>query len=156
MASGSTQRLLDNQAGAPAPVSWRVWPLVQSGRQRWNVPMVTATVTVVVGLVTSGVGWAAVSAFLITAAFWRFYVPVTYDLESAGVTVTTLGRSRTIPWMSIRRCEICSGGVLLSTRAAGGPAAIMRDRYIPWAKSKEEVIGWIRYQFGPAGPGPIR
>jgi len=132
----------------PPSVRWRSWPLRDK--------MLTA-LTVVIGLIAVGLatGWVTdkahlglLAAAVLAVGLWRFFLPVTYELNSDGVNQRVLGRHRCIPWNRIRHYEVNSRGVLLLPFSDRCPMDAFRGLYLPWGSRRDEVLAQLRYYVG--------
>ena len=131
--------------GPPPSVQWRSWPLRDS---------VLAATIVLAALAGAGVGvWsltgkthlALLAVAVLAIALWRFFLPVSFELNSEGVSQFVFGRRRRVPWRGIRRYEVCSSGVLLLPHADPCPLDACRGLYLPWGKNRQEVLAQVRY-----------
>ena len=82
-------------------------------------------------------------------SLWRFFLPVTFELNAEGVEQSLLGWQRRIPWAAIHRYEICKAGVLLFSQADRCPIDVMRGLYLPWEEHRDEVLAHVRYHLDP-------
>ena len=107
------------------------------------------------GLVVYGLTEMAMMSVLaaaaLAAAMWRFFLPVTFELNDEGVEQRFLGRHRHIPWQAVDGYELSSGGVFLLPRQDGSPMAYFRSLYVPWTSHREEVLAQIRYHLDRPG-----
>lgn len=137
-------------ADEPPPlVRWRRWPL----RDNFLLGALA-----LVGLVAAGmlVYWqtdrlylAIGAALVIAVATWRFFVPVTFELNAEGVHQWVFGRHRRIPWSEIRQHQIFSSGVLLLPYEHGSPIEVMQGLFLPWGMRRDEILAQIRYYLDP-------
>ncbi len=92
-------------------------------------------------------------AFLALAALalamWRFFVPVTFELNAQGIEQSVLRWRRRIPWDAVGRYEVCSAGVLLLPHADRRPMDSLSGLYLAWGGRREEVLAHIRYHLDP-------
>jgi hypothetical protein len=95
------------------------------------------------------VGAAAVLAI----AAWRFFVPVTFELNAEGVHQWIFGRHRRIPWSEIRRHRIFSSGILLLPYEEGPPIDVMHGLFLPCGLRKDEILAQLRYYLDPSVGG---
>lgn len=137
-------------ADEPPPlVRWRRWPV----RDNFLIGALA-----IVGLAAAGifVHWQtdrlhlAIGAVLVLAvASWRFFLPVTFELNAEGVHQWVLGRHRRIPWSEIRQHQILSSGVLLLPHEHGSPIEVMQGLFLPWGLRRDEILAQIRYYLDP-------
>lgn len=147
----------------PPPVRWEHWPAQAH-------PLVAAALSA--GVVATGwlaaevtarpyPGWLAAAALLV--AFWRFFLPVRYELNSDGIHRVVLGRRRRIPWQSIRSFRADAGGVLLLPFPDPCPLDALRGEYLPWNDHRAEILAFLHYYVASdqeaidsrlQGPGP--
>jgi hypothetical protein len=133
----------------PPLVRWRSWPL----RENPLIGMLALA-----GLVGAGmyVYWAtgrmhlAIGAALALAvAGWRFFVPVTFELNSEGVHQWFLGRHRRIPWTEVRRHRVFRSGTLLLPYERDAPIDVLHGLFLPWGRRREEILAQLRYYLEP-------
>jgi hypothetical protein len=112
----------------------------------------------VMGLVAAGffVYWQtdrfhlAIGAGLALAvSAWRFFVPVTFELNAEGVHQWVWGRHRRIPWSDIRHHQMFSSGVLLLPYEHGAPMDVMHGLFLPWGMRRDEILAQLRYYLDP-------
>jgi hypothetical protein len=107
------------------PLEWTVHP----ARRRPAVALGVVALTALAGWACAdwggGWGWGVLAAVLLTVSLRRFYLPTTYRLDDAGVTVQNLARIDFLPWPEVRRFRYDDGGAFISSRAV----ASLRDRY---------------------------
>lgn len=138
-------------APRPAPAEVRVvnWPLRDEG---WSAAL-RLLLFVAIVIVT---GWkldayaAALGALALAVAAWRFWIPVTWELNSHGVTETVLGRSQRIPWTAIGGWREFGSGVLLLPEADLAPVLALRGRFVAWGRHRIEVLAQLEHYAGPA------
>ena len=149
MSSASTQGGSAWVDEPPPLVRWRRWPV------RDNF---LAGALAIFGLIGAGafVYWqtdklhlAIGAAAVLVVASWRFFVPVTFELNAEGVHQWIWGRHRRIPWSEIRRHQVFSSGVLLLPYEEGSPIEIMQGVFLPWGLRRDEVMAQIRYYLDP-------
>lgn len=137
----------------PPLVRWRRWPL------RDNL-LIGAMATM--GLFAAGyyVYWQtdrlhlAVGASLVLAvSAWRFFLPVTFELNAEGVHQWVWGRHRRVPWGEIRQHQIFSSGVLLLPYEQGAPVDVLHGLFLPWGMRRDEILAQLRYYLDPSISG---
>lgn len=89
------------------------------------------------------------AALAIAVTTWRFFVPVTFELNAEGVHQWVFGRHRRIPWSEIRQHQIFSSGVLLLPYEHGSPIEVMQGLFLPWGMRRDEILAQIRYYLDP-------
>ena len=133
----------------PPLVRWRRWPL----RDNFLIGALA-----IIGLTAAGifVYWQtgrvhlAVGAGLVLAvACWRFFIPVTFELNAEGVHQWVWGRHRRIPWSEIRHHQIFPAGVLLLPYEQGSPIEVMQGVFLPWGLRRDEILAQVRYYLDP-------
>jgi hypothetical protein len=140
----SSSQSLSTPHQAPRPIRWRSWPLQTH-------PVVG--LLLVAALAAAGLGileWTdraylaglAVAALLI--GFWRFFVPVAFELNADGVHQRILGRHGQIAWRSIQRYEIFADGILLLPFADRAGLDALRGLYLPWGAHRDEVLACVQ------------
>ena len=133
----------------PPLVRWRSWPLR-------DAPL--AALVVVAGLI--GVGMLvqsqtgrlhlAIGAALVLAlSAWRFFLPVTIELNAEGVHQWVLGRHRRIPWNEIRRHRVFRAGVLLLPHEQGPPIDVLHGLFLSWGRRRDEILAQLTYYLDP-------
>lgn len=129
--------------GPPPPVSWRSWPLEEGGASAWWLSIVAVGVIVAVGLSTGSPQRTLVACAVLSAAAWRFFVPIHFELSAQGISQEVFGRQRRIPWRAFEGGEVCREGVFL--RPAGGSWTLFRGLYLPWGSRRSEVVAFVDY-----------
>lgn len=94
---------------------------------------------------TGRIHLALLAAAVLAASLWRFFLPVTFELNADGVNQYFFGRHRSIIWKEIRRYELRPAGVLLSPFSDSCPMDAFRGLFLPWGDRRDEVLGQIRY-----------
>ena len=104
------------------------------------------------------VGWwlrqpivAGLAGSALAVVLWRTWLPQTFEIGVMGVTQTVLGRSRRIPWSSVRGWRVDGNGVLLSPDAELTPLSHLRGLYLPWLDQREKLLASIEYYVPHAG-----
>ncbi len=82
-------------------------------------------------------------------AGWRFFVPVTFELNSEGVHQWFLGRHRRIPWTEVRRHRVFRSGTLLLPYERDAPIDVLHGLFLPWGRRREESLAQLRYYLEP-------
>lgn len=106
------------------------------------------TAALVVRMATSQTYLAIAALAVLLIALWRYFVPVTFELSSDGVTQSVLGRKRRIPWRAIARHETADAGVLLLGEEDPSLMAPLRGLYVPWGSHRDEVLRHMSYYLG--------
>jgi hypothetical protein len=144
MSSGSRKHPI--RPTEPLPVlRWRSWPL----REDLLAALILLIILAVIGL---GVRWLTgrtelglLASCVFLVAMWRYFLPVSFELNSDGVNQWVLGRHRRIPWKLIRQYKVCSRGVLLLPHADYRPVDALRGLYLPWGEHRDEVLTYLRH-----------
>lgn len=138
-------------ASRPAPADVRVvnWPLRDEPWLAWTLLIVLAGSAVVAGE-QLGVLAGVLAAVALAVAAWRLWLPVTWELNSHGVTETAFGRSIRIPWNAIGAWRDYPGGVLLLPDPDAAPVLALRGRFIAWRKHRLEVLALLEHYLGRA------
>jgi len=145
MSTGSRE-LPQYWTDAPPPaLAWQSWPLREHPVGALLVLVLLAAVGVGVEFVTSALHLAALAVAAASLAMWRFFLPVAFELNPDGVDQWLFGRHRRIPWVAIRRHEVCPAGVLLLPFSDRSPLDALRGMYVPWGDHREEVLFQVRY-----------
>lgn len=95
---------------------------------------------------------AVMAVLILAGTAWRFFIPVTFELNAEGVHQWVWGRHRRIPWSEIRRHEIFSSGVLLLPYEQGAPVDVMHGLFLPWGMRRDEILAQLRYYLDPPAP----
>ncbi len=149
--SSSSSNQYSTWAHDPPPlVRWRSWPLRENPLAAAFVLAALIAAGFGVHWVTGGVLLAVFASIALTASMWRYFVPVTYELNTDGIHQWTLGRHRRAPWNEVRHYETCPGGVMLLPHAEACPIDAFRGLYLPWGDRGEEVMNQVRYYLEPA------
>ncbi len=99
--------------------------------------------------VTGRIHLALFASIVLTASMWRYFVPVTYELNTDGIHQWTPGRHRRIPWNEIRRYDADPAGVMLLPYPEACPIDAFRGLYLSWGDRGEEVMDQVRYYLEP-------
>ena len=133
----------------PPLVRWRRWPL----RDNFLVGAIGTIALVAAGALVywqTGRLHLAIGAGLVLAiSAWRFFLPVTFELNAEGVHQWVWGRHRRIPWSEIRGHQILSSGVLLLPYDHGAPMDVMHGLFLPWGSRRDEIMAQLRYYLDP-------
>ena len=137
-------------ADEPPPlVRWRCWPL----RDNFLIGAMGVAALVAAGMLvfwqTDRLHLAILAGLILGGTAWRFFVPVTFELNAEGVHQWIGGRHRRIPWSEIRRHEIFSSGVLLLPYEQGAPIDVMHGLFLPWGVRRDEILAQLRYYLDP-------
>ena len=132
----------------PPAVRWRVWPL-------WDNPFRGAAVLAALAMAGFVAEWATgrpylglVVAAVLMASIWKFFVPVSFDLDQNGVSRQFFGRRYRIPWRSIHRLEIHPTGVLFMPHEDACPMDVFQGLFLPWDDCREEVLAQVEFYLG--------
>lgn len=145
---GSTVRSLTQQIEAESPPSatirWRNWPLADSWRWSWILPVGILCIGAMVAWLGGGwlVGFVAVGTLAI--AVWQFLLPVTYEICSQGVRRYAWGRMRLIPWTAIRAYQVRSTGVVFFQQADPTTVDVLSSLFVPYPSDEDEVVVAVR------------
>ena len=149
MSSGSSRRVRNLRRDPPVPVQWRSWPLREGALRASLVLAGLVAAWAVVRWVTGQMHLALLAMAALGLSLWRFFLPVTFELNAQGVDQWLLGRHRHIPWQAIGGYEVCQAGVLLLPEADCCPIDVFRGLYLPWGSRREEVLAHVRYHLDP-------
>jgi len=114
-----------------------------------------AAAAMVVYLFSRQITLAALASVALTAALWRFFLPVEFQLSEKGVDQWYLGRRRHIPWGKIVRHEVCAAGVLLLPDKAPSVLSAFRGLYVPFGPHRDAVLVFVQHYLERAGQSPI-
>lgn len=133
----------------PPLVRWRSWPL----RDNFLVGALgaagLAAAAVFVYWQTGRVYLAIGAALVLAVSAWRFFLPVTFELNAEGVHQWVLGRHRRIGWNEIHRHQMFSSGVLLLPNEEGAPIDVLHGLFLPWRLRRDEILAQLRYYLDP-------
>ncbi len=118
------------------------WPPRDGGWACWLLPPAVVAVCLVVGRSTDW-GLAALVGAAQALALWRWFLPAAFELNELGVHQRIIGRRRRIPWSAIADYRILRRGVLLLPDAQQRPLDALRGLYLPWRKSRFEMLGLL-------------
>jgi hypothetical protein len=149
MSTGSSRRLRSQRPDPPVPIQWRSWPIREGAFRALLVFLGLVAAWVLVRWITGQTHLASLAMAALGLSLWRFFVPVTFELNAKGVDQSLLGRHRQIPWAAIGRYEVCRSGVLLLPQADRCPIDVFRGLYLPWGGRREEVLAHVRYHLDP-------
>jgi len=134
----------------PPLVRWRSWPLGEHLVWATVVLAGLAAVAAVVYLRTERVYLAAMATAAVATCGWRFFLPVTFELNADGVNQWVFGRHRRVRWHQVRRHRIYSAGVLLLAHEKPSPIDVLWGLFLPWGRRRDEVMAQIEYYLDPA------
>lgn len=133
----------------PPLVRWRSWPL----RDNPLVGVLILAGVLVAGMyvfrASTQLHLAVGAAAVLAVAGWRFFVPVTFELNSEGVHQWVFGRHRRIPWTEIRKHRIFPSGTLLLPYEREAPIDVLHGLFLPWGRRREEILAQLRYYLDP-------
>ena len=130
---------------APEELRLEVWPLVQRPVESLVQILAAAVASVAVGWWLRQPIVAGLAGSALAVVLWRTWLPVTFEIGVMGVTHTVLGRSRRIPWSSVRSWRVDDSGVLLSPDAELTPLSHLRGLYLPWLGQREKLLASVEY-----------
>jgi hypothetical protein len=140
----TTPRTARRAAPADSVLQWRIWPLAEHKRWSWLL---------VVGVLATGgicayLGKSWLAGLLVvlglSVTLWKFFVPVSYEIESLGLRRSSLGRSRVIAWQAVRAYQLRPTGVLLFQRPDPTAVDLLRSIFIPYPADDDEVLCAVR------------
>jgi len=141
VSSPSTEKL--ERAVAPPAIRFESWPLRESPLRCGLVGAGLLAVGVVVLVVTGQLHLAVLAMVVLAAVLWRFFLPVQFELNEAGVDQRFFRWQRHIPWQAIDHYRGCSDGVLLSPDADPSPLASMRGLFLPFGSHRDEILALL-------------
>ena len=131
------------------PIRWRSWPLRE--RPRWLIPVVLGLAAIGV-LVHGYTGSAALTCLALSAAIvalWRFFLPVIFEVNEAGVEQWLFGRGQRLPWQAIQQFRVCRSGVLLVPRGQRTELAPLGSLYMPLSSDRDRVLLFVEHFLPP-------
>jgi hypothetical protein len=124
----------------PRSVSVRSWPLGENARAAWGLLTVAALTFALAAIAAASIPTGIVLAGLLLLSGWRLLVPVRFEIGAAGVTHTTLGRTRRIPWSEIASVDRRPNGVFLARDGEYGLWGAPRGLFIPYQGHKSDLL----------------
>lgn len=93
-----------------------------------------------------GGGWflAALACAALSAAFWQFLLPITYEVTSLGLRRQALRRLRLIPWQAIRAYQLRSTGVACFRRPDPTAMDLPSCLFVPYPSDADELLVALR------------
>lgn len=88
---------------------------------------------------------AVMAGAALAISLWRFFAPVTFELNADGVCQWALGRNWQIPWRAVHRYEVFADGVLLLPLADRCAIDALRGLYVPCNGHRDEVLANLTY-----------
>lgn len=88
---------------------------------------------------------AVLAGAALVVAWWRFFVPVVFELNVDGVHQWAFRRHRQTPWRSIRGYEIFADGILLLPCNERLLIDALRGMYVPWEGHRDEVLASFQH-----------
>jgi hypothetical protein len=140
----TTQRPAHREAPADSVLQWRSWPLAEHKRWSWLVVVGVLAVGGVCAYL--GNSWlpGLLAALGLSATLWKFFVPVSYEIEAFGLRRSALGRTRVVAWQAVRAYQMRPTGVLLFQRPDPAAIDLLRSVYIPYPADEDEVLCAVR------------
>ena len=135
---------------APPPVRLTNWPLVYERRLALVLLGISLLAAVVVGQSTGSLAWAAVSLVALLFSTWRCWVPVTYELGSAGITRWIFRQQQVFPWSQFVRYEVNQKTVLLIRDVETTPLVRFRALYLYGGEQQSQLLDLLEYYLPPA------
>jgi len=136
----------------PEEVHLTNWPLLDDAFRAWPVAAGVVLAGVAAGLLSQSVVMGLASFAALTGAFWRMWIPVTFELGHKGILQSVLGRQRRIPWKTIARYEIHRRGVALLPADDATVLSPLRSLYLSWGSHREELLAVVQYYVIPRQP----
>ena len=149
MSTGSSRSTQTLRPDPPVPIQWRSWPVREGAFRTSLVLLGLVAAWALVRWITGQMHLALLAMAALGLSLWRFFLPVTFELNAHGVDHSLLGRRRQVPWQAIGRYEICKSGVLLLPQADRCPIDVFRGLYLPWGSHRVEVLAHVRYHLDP-------
>jgi len=149
MSTGSTRRAPTLRPEPPVPIQWRSWPVREGVVGASLVFLGLVAAWALVRWITGQMHLALLAMAALGLSLWRFFLPVTFELNAQGVEQSLLGRRRCTAWEAIGRYEVCKSGVLLLPHRDRCPIDVFRGLYLPWGSHREEVLAHVRYHLDP-------
>jgi hypothetical protein len=141
--TGSPSSSNASRNATPVPISWRVWPVVDSPAELLGLTAVLIVVPLVVWSLSGRTALTAICTIAVGAVVWRHFTATTFEINALGVTEKVFNRPRRIPWLSIDRYIVGRKGVFLTS--AGAPLEVFRGLYLPWGSHRDQILSSLRY-----------
>jgi hypothetical protein len=113
------------------PLFYSVWLIVD---QKWNAVILIGVAFLVGVLILQSENSflpELVSLFFLLLTLWYVFVPIHFELNSAGIVYSSFARKRFIAWDNIRVYQIRPNGVLLLPRTHRFFLESFRGFYLP-------------------------
>jgi len=141
------------RSSPPPSIRWRSWPLGESVVRSALLIGGLLAAALAIYLFSRQITLAALALAVLAGAFWRFFLPVEFQLSEKGVDQWYLGRRRHIPWGKIRHHEVCAAGVLLLPDEVRSTLSAFRGLYLPFGIHRDAVLPFVRQYLERADRG---
>jgi hypothetical protein len=138
----------------PPEVTVTNWPLRDDGPAGWVLAVAASAAGPLAAWLAGSAAMGWLVAAVLAVALWRLWLPVTYEFGYRGITQSCLGRARLIPWRSLSRYEVYSGGVPLSADPDRSPLSALRSVFVCWGGKRAEIMAHVEYYVLPASRPP--
>jgi len=119
------------------------WPL----RYEWRMTSCLVGLSLVVFcVVATGASSVLLPLAVFTAiliSLWRVWIPVSFELNSVGITQQVLRVQSFMPWTEFTYYEEYSSGVLLMRDSNPSPLARLSGSFIHWDGHRSEVLSFL-------------
>jgi len=133
----------------PPAAAWRSWPLVEHPFWALGVLVGWGGLGWLVWITTAAPHLVVLALAAVALAGWRFYVPVTFELNAEGIHYWIFGRHRCVSWQSVGRYQLQRSGVLVFPLGSQSPADAFRALFIPWGSKRQLVLSHLEHYLGP-------
>jgi hypothetical protein len=130
-------------------LSWRSHPIRDDFPQSLLLVAAVVAGCVAAGVAFRGVGYGLLAAALLAGSLGRYYLPTSYELDEAGVTVRFLGRVRQVRWGEVKRARVQRGGVFLSPFERPSRLDPFRGTFLRFAGNADEVVSFVESRLAP-------
>lgn len=127
------------------PARWRSWPLRESLWRSLGVAAGLCALAALVAVMTGSLVLTLLAVLAMLVALWRFFLPVTFEVNEHGVEQSLLSRAHRLPWQAIGHGRLCRGGVLLVPRGQRSEMAPFNSLYVPWNGHRDQVLMFVAH-----------
>ncbi|MCE9544851.1 MAG: hypothetical protein K8T25_04940 [Planctomycetia bacterium] len=127
----------------PNPVVLTLWPLVSRRALAEPVPWLALALGLIAWFVTQNEILTGLAVAAVVLSAWRYFVPVRFQIDAAGIHQRVLSRRRVVHWTAVRRVELRDTGVLLRFDAGRQPLDVFNSLYVPYGGKRAEVLAWF-------------
>jgi hypothetical protein len=131
------------------PTRWRSWPLRENPARAAAVIAGLVALASAVAAIAGSVTLTILATAAMLIALWRFFLPVTFEVNEDGVQQMLFSRGYRLPWQAIRYYRPARRGVLLVPRGQRTEMAPFGSLYLPWDGHRAEVMLFVEHFLKP-------